>query len=368
MAPSQEQWSICRYRYCKRRFEQKAGPGRKKDYCTTSCRRREQRIRDGRPPAVKDTCPPQAQRIAEHLQGLIEQLLLAEYSGQELPVLLHQAAEVAREVEYYTAAAVLDARNRGTSWKTVARAALVSTTTARTRWAEKEVHRQLENRGKSRRPAETSGIPSASQPASRSALKNNSNPAVVAQESCGLRSQLSAALGYLQRASGRSISEVADEMAVSSSHISRILSGERMTSWPVMRELVRKFKGNPEELRLLWEQAQGVALHVDREVEYSASGFHAALRGLYLAAGCPDYAALQEAGGDALDAQMIDALLGGDLVPRWETVGVFVTLLRGHPAAIRPLWEAVYYGLFEKGQSFSPPPGPHFDEGPVTEG
>ncbi|MER6618257.1 hypothetical protein [Streptomyces xantholiticus] len=137
--------------YCRRRFRQRMGPGRKKDYCDTRCRRLAQRQRDGQSvqlPAA--AASPWGRDVAEDLQSLVAELVEAEQRRQPLPVLLTLATRLGKELTYYTAAAVQDARSRGHGWEHIAAAAGVAVDTARLRWAEARIKRLLERRARER--------------------------------------------------------------------------------------------------------------------------------------------------------------------------------------------------------------------------
>ncbi|MFB6882192.1 helix-turn-helix domain-containing protein, partial [Streptomyces noursei] len=146
------------------------------------------------------------------------------------------------------------------------------------------------------------------------------------------RTALASALSHLQRASDKTLRALAVEARVSASYVSRILSGERSPSWKVTRRMVHACGGDPETVRPLWDAAHGRRLA-------RAGSLHAALRGLYLSAACPDPAAICRSSGHALTECEVNGLLHGSLVPDWETVGAVVGVLHGRPDDIRPLWD-----------------------------
>lgn len=111
MPSSGPQYGKCRH--CRQRFRRTGKPGRKQEYCDPACRRRAQRERSRNAAQSTDSPLPLARNIAESVQALAEGLLAAEYHEQDLAVLLRRAGELTREVEYYTCAAVHDARMKG---------------------------------------------------------------------------------------------------------------------------------------------------------------------------------------------------------------------------------------------------------------
>ncbi|MFJ1550558.1 helix-turn-helix domain-containing protein [Streptomyces sp. NPDC088246] len=328
-----EQSSQCRY--CGQGIEQRTGRGRKKIYCTTTCRQRAQKGRDGRGSAGAATAHagrPLARVIAEELLTLASDLLDAEYEGQGVAELLPRAAAVTKEAEYYMGAAARDARRRGTSWEEIARAACVSESTARTRWGESEVMRRIAQRSVDRQRARQAQTTPAS-------AVREAEPA-LATTSRAAR-QLAQALAHLHQASGLSIQEVADSTDLSRSYVSRILSVQRTPSWPVVCQLVEVFGEDPRALRAMWESANGMAATPQDLLESNAR-LYAALQGLHLVAGRPDAKRICELSGGEIDVETAERILDGGRIPTWEKTGRFVTAVGGCPADIRPLWEAVY--------------------------
>ncbi|WP_329317897.1 helix-turn-helix domain-containing protein [Streptomyces sp. NBC_01715] len=336
MPNSGPQYGKCRY--CRQRFERSGKPGRKQEYCSPVCRRRAQRERNPSTTPAAVNPLPLARNIAESVQALAQTLLASEYGEQDLETLLRQAGDLTREVEYYVGAAVQDARRRGTSWETVAAAASVSAATARSRWAEKTVRRRLERRAteqlavRQRDPAIPPALPRADgqsgvQPGERSASK------------------LAAALSHLHRISELTIRQVAEETGLSPSYVSRIMSGERLPTWPVVQTLADLFKGDPGELAVLWENAHGRTPPARQPLPDAAARLNAALRGLYLAASSPSAARIHEASSGTLSVRIIQEILEGSTVPDWRTTASFVQAIGGTPTDIRPLWESVHYAF-----------------------
>ncbi|MEE1839719.1 MULTISPECIES: helix-turn-helix transcriptional regulator [unclassified Streptomyces] len=271
--------------------------------------------------------------IAEELYGLAFDLLEAEYGGADVGELLDRAHALLKETDYYVSAAVRDARHEGVSWDDVARAASVSVATARGRWGEVKVMRRLQVRAVERAAARQApaAVPDERPKEGREAMGRASR-------------QLAAALSQLHQDSGLMIRQVAASTELSPSYVSRILSVDRTPSWQVVRQLVEVFGGDPLELRVLWEIAQGVPPAPQDFIE-AATRLNGVLRGLYRAAGCPGVMAVCEQANGALDPEVVKDILAGTQVPTWENTGRFVSVMGGHPADIRPQWEAVYSSL-----------------------
>ncbi|MEU5382111.1 helix-turn-helix transcriptional regulator [Streptomyces sp. NPDC005968] len=334
MAGASPRYDSCRY--CQERFAQRSGPGRKKEYCSIDCRGKAQRERDGKLRRHARNALPLGGRIAEDLHALATALLKAEYEGRPLADLLRYAVEMGREVDYYASAAVQDARNRGASWDQVAEAAQISATTARTRWPESRVKERLE-----RRTGERTSVripPTVAVPGPDAAERK-----LLSKASKRASAKLTSALSHLQRASGLTLREVADQTSMSPSYISRILSGRRTPPWSVVCTLAELFGGEPAELTVLFESAHGMVPPARHAIPDAVARLQAALRGLHLAAGRPQAAVICKASHDALSAETIEEILSGEVIPGWEQTAALVSALGGWPADVRPLWQAVHY-------------------------
>lgn len=347
-------------RECGGRFPQKGGRGRRKDYCSVACRGRAQRQRDGQRRRPPQSALPVGRLIAEELYSLASDLLEAEYGEAGLGEMLGRARALAKETDYYVSAAVRDARQSGVSWEEVAKSASLSTATARARWGEMQVMRRLQRRAVERAAVRQApvAVPDVRPREGREAVGRASR-------------QLAAALSKLHQESGLMIREVAASTELSPSYVSRILSLERTPSWPAVCQLVETFGGDPVELRVLWEMAQGVP-PAPQDFLDAATRLSGVLRGLYLAAGCPGVKAVCEQSNGALDEAVVEELLEGTAVHTWEDTGRFVAAVGGHPADIRPQWEAAYSLLLgacdpaPRATEMNPPPqedGPQQSEG-----
>ncbi|MFE7120158.1 helix-turn-helix domain-containing protein, partial [Streptomyces sp. NPDC057654] len=163
---------------------------------------------------------------------------------------------------------------------------------------------------------------------------------------------LGAALSHLQRLSGMSVTEAARQAGLSPSYVSRVLAGERVPAWPVVRLLATALGGRAPELRFLWESAQGVCRRPRQSVTTAAAALHTALRGLHLAAACPPVAEL--CAGTDLTPEAVRDMLAGDYVPDWPVVARLVSRLGAAPAGIRPLWEDMHYAALAACLEFPP--------------
>lgn len=349
---------------CNKRFPHAAGPGRRKTYCTPACSKRAERARKGLPDRTTPDRKPLGRPIAEDLQPLAARLVQGEYQGSVLDQQLEVVRAIRKQLDYYEAAAVQDARDRGQKWAEVAQAAQTSPRTARRQWPEHEVLRRLNARTAPPQPApavrsvdgtgeqqpKSTFIPHQRyDPGYRSGPRPAADGAPGAASATGPPPapptpgmKFASALSQLHRTSGKTVRAIAQESGVSSSYVSRVLAGERRPSWNVAEQLATACNGNPAEIRALWEATRGLAPAPRQPTPADAADtLRAALRGLYLSAAQPDPAFLTAR--TTLTGHDIDTLLHGRGVPDWPTVGRFVISLQGQPADIRPLWDAAHH-------------------------
>ncbi|MGW4088073.1 helix-turn-helix domain-containing protein [Streptomyces sp. NPDC004822] len=153
---------------------------------------------------------------------------------------------------------------------------------------------------------------------------------------CGPAAVLTRALSHLQRLSGKSLRELADDSHVSASYVSRVLSGERCPSWKVARLLTLACAGDPAEIQPLWAAARG-------QVPTQRQSLPAALRGLHLAAARPRTDELGE--HTRLTPHTITGMFHGTALPAWEDVEELAHALNAEAQPLRPLWNAACAAL-----------------------
>ncbi|MDO0917810.1 helix-turn-helix transcriptional regulator [Streptomyces sp. DT2A-34] len=326
---------------CEGPLVQNIGAGRRRRYCSTTCRRRAQRNRQARKtPAVAALQGPLGGPVAAEVRRLAQQLLDSEMRQEELGTLLERAEAIRRELDIYTAAAVQDARHRGEKWESVARDAHVAPETARARWAPERVTRMMDLHANEKRaaPARWRG----SQPARLADAPEDtvSGPGAEVISPVG---QLASALTHLHAASGLSIREVADSTMLSPSFISRVLSGDRLPTWDLTCSLAVLFGADPAELRVLFEAAHDMTAPGRQPVAAAIAQLHAAVRGLYLAAKSPPAERIERLSSKTVSALTARRVLAGIDVPEWEVLAALVYALGGRPLDFKPLWEAVHY-------------------------
>ncbi|WP_079271443.1 helix-turn-helix domain-containing protein [Streptomyces lydicus] len=237
------------------------------------------------------------------------------------------------------AAVIRRGRLQGDTWQTLATPAGLSPERLRKRWTEETVTRRLEKRRAGRRLT-TRMTPPARPPEDDTAM--DQRPATVTPIQ-----HLASALSFLQRQTGQTLKDTASDCGISASYISRILSGDRLPSWPVVAQIAHCCDGNLEELRDLWEAAQRPPDLEARarppapdQHEAARRCFLTALRALYLAADRPNLWSIRRATGSILSIAAIANALNGADIPDWPSTARLVFALHGRPADFRSLWHA----------------------------
>ncbi|WP_189827972.1 helix-turn-helix domain-containing protein [Streptomyces finlayi] len=305
--------------------------------------------------------------MAQALQAAADALLEGEYTQERLAELLKRADRVSEAVACYKAAAVMDARGRGDTWPQIGAAAFVSPATARSRWNAAEAERQL------RRCVEQ-GHSAGGAAAAPRMPRSADRCAAAGEGGAGMRARaarmLSGVLSLLVRYSALSLKEVADRTGMSPSYLSRIVAGERVPAWSAVLALTAELGADPQDLRAMWEAAQGWAKPPRPGLETAVSNLAAALRGTYLAAGCPPYERVAEATAGVVPGAAVQDVLLGKAVPCWEITSALLTALHAHPGDFRGLWDDANYAFLlcvvppaDPGTFDLPPPLPPHDTG-----
>ncbi|MFJ5677839.1 helix-turn-helix domain-containing protein [Streptomyces sp. NPDC093097] len=360
---------------CPNEVESGSGPGRRRKYCSDACGRAVRKIRSSRRTPDAKAHDEDALQIADDMACRMAVLRTRIRDGDALAG-LRQAVELKRDLECVTAAMVQQARDRGHRGAAIADALHITVDKIGRAYTRERIGRKLTQR-RERRAAVLAAAPAVPLPVrpEQLAAPARQDPSIPARTDGERRritavrnapqrrgcaegeggeeggrvggevavpdsgpprqepgAALASALSHLQRSGDKTLRALADEARVSASYVSRILSGERSPSWTVTRRMVRACGGDPEAVRPLWDAAHGRRLA-------RAGSLHAALRGLYLSAACPDPVDICTSSGNAVTEREFTGLLYGSLVPDWETVGTVVGVLHGRPDDIRPLWD-----------------------------
>ncbi|MFC1413479.1 helix-turn-helix domain-containing protein [Streptacidiphilus sp. N1-12] len=245
---------------------------------------------------------------------------------------LEKATRLKPELDDVIMLMVQQARDQKMSWSAIADIIGIGANTARDKYSADRAQRMLSRR------QERLALP-----APRPATGTEPVPrGETGPPTAGTATQLSRALIQLQRAAGVSVKEVAARVGVSPSYVSRILSGSRLPPWQTAERVILACAGDPGRLRPLWTEVRVGPRPLPPHV--AAQELHAAVRELYLEAGCPSDAVICAAFPDELRPPEVSGFLLGDTTPPWPVVERVVRALGGSPERSKHLWRSAYPG------------------------
>nr|WP_158506799.1 helix-turn-helix transcriptional regulator [Streptomyces collinus] len=147
--------------------------------------------------------------------------------------------------------------------------------------------------------------------------------------------RLACALTRMWNASGRRQREIAEQMGVHESYVSRMLSGQREVSWRHVRIICEVCGSDPQLMKPLWEAAANVQpSNAEDPVHY----LRTYLQGLYYAFGSPDPEVILAAAQRTISADDLGRAMLGPGVPDWPVIERLTVLLQSLPNITRPLW------------------------------
>ncbi|KUF15064.1 transcriptional regulator [Streptomyces silvensis] len=321
--------------FCGKDLKQGGGPGRRREYCDRSCRRRAQLRRE------RETAAQSPVRFgagaAERLQSLTDQLVRLASCDAPLEQLLRGAADVSAALHRLTAAVVHDARQDGQEWDAIARAAGISTSSARSVFSHNRLVELLSERPTL--PQSHGAWLLRTDPHGHSGASGRSG-----RSDHGGRGGLASALSCLHGASGMSVTRAAEACGLTVEELGLVLSGAWTPPWPVVRKLAVTVQARPEELQGLWLAANDSASTAAwPSLQTASRRLRDHLRGLYLAAGRPSLRQIVwPADVTALDVR---AVLEGRRTPGWPLTAGIAQGLGAPTAPVRAIWQEVHYAL-----------------------
>lgn len=335
-------------RNCHTAFERPKLTGRPPSYCSTSCRkaayRRRQQPTTRRSSAAHDA---DVKQIAETLQNKASTAL--QLSKRPLPArpldLVAEVRRMERDLNDLKAVAVRQAHEMGALWYEIGKVLSLDPGTARNRFSNEKVARAVAIRsslGAGPMPQPAVRAPTLSRGDSRPAADDTPPPDASLPGHPGY--QLSTALSHLQRSAGMTGRTLAARLGISPSLLSRILLGKRPPKWRVVKEFAELCGADPDDLRPLYEKAQGLRVVPPPSPEdypRTARAMQTTLRGMRLAAGYPDTDTLCR-NGRFTPEQITGALESDDPATHladWSFVARLAAALRGSPDDLRALWE-----------------------------
>ncbi|MEU7644793.1 helix-turn-helix domain-containing protein [Streptomyces huasconensis] len=322
---------------CPNTVDQTPRSGRPRQYCSDACGKAYRKLRHNHPEtAVNDDY---AVQVAEEAAQRAQHLMRLARDGEPLAA-LQQVVEARRDLDDLAAALVQQARDRKEKSQSIASALHISPDKL-----SRDLSTEANARSRKRRlerspacpPAQPQGVPRQREPrppaAPREASSTSDSNGPPAAPADSPAATLARALSHLHRTSGKTLRSLGKDAKVTPSYMSRIMTGERLPSWKVTRQITLSCKGDPAELRPLWEAARGYE-------PANPATLNAALRGLRLSAASPPYSHIRDRAHNALSLEEIRGMLEGGHVPdHWSSVRHLVSALNGQPETIRPLWD-----------------------------
>ncbi|MCX4632768.1 helix-turn-helix transcriptional regulator [Streptomyces sp. NBC_01443] len=356
--------------------------GRPQKYCGAACRQAAHRARKNHPellstdpasPQPADTPRRQAPpapvvesnptedpvtEIAHDLRESARELLrlLPDADGEE-PLKL--AAQMQQQLDGLTAGLVGRARYHQVTWGRVSEVLGISQDTARHRYSEDFIKRRLarltgnptpalaprtspkSSPAASPRPHRTSA---ARAPQTTASPDNQLAPTTTPAPSGAAYNRLAPVLSMLVRTSKQTNTEISAKIGCSPSFLSRILSGERLPTWPMTEKFAHACGADPSVLRTVWvtercsERTRDITLTEDEESPVpAADALHKAIHTLHSRAGQPAAQDIAVASRWTLTTDEVAHLIEGTQLPAWRVLKLFVDLLGGDATHFRRL-------------------------------
>ncbi|WP_309030401.1 helix-turn-helix domain-containing protein [Streptomyces alfalfae] len=265
-------------------------------------------------------CTEALRDIAEDCTVHSEALLLGTYSGTLSNAdLLQRFIDLQNLVDEAIGVVVVRQRSQGAPLADLAPIAKRTEDRLRKKYNPLSVDLALATR---RRPKPVAAAPSSETAANAPTLRQPGQ-------------RLACALTLMRNGSGRRQREIAAEMGVDESYVSRMLSGQRDLSWKHVRIICEVCGADPESMKPLWHAAANVQpADADDPVEY----LRTYLRGLHYAAGSPEPGIVLAAAQHSLSVHDFHRALHGPGVPDWPVIEPLTFALQSLPNIARPLW------------------------------
>ncbi|MFI8308456.1 helix-turn-helix domain-containing protein [Streptomyces sp. NPDC085927] len=271
-------------------------------------------------PARATRCTEALRDIAEDCTMVSEALLLSAYSAAAPNTELLQRLVTLRDlVDEAIGAVVVRQRAQGEPLADLAPIVRRTEDRLRKKYDPPSVDRALATR---RRPKPVSPTQSAAADAGTPILRRPGQ-------------RLASALTLMRNGSGRRQRELAEQMGVHESYVSRMLSGQRDLSWRHVRIICEVCGVDPKLMKPLWEAAADVQpSNADDPVQY----LRTYLQGLSYALASPDPEVILAAAQHTISADDLDRALYGPGVPDWPVIDRLTVVLQSLPHITRPLW------------------------------
>ncbi|MFH8894507.1 helix-turn-helix domain-containing protein [Streptomyces sp. NPDC017949] len=277
--------------------------------------------------------------------------------GEEQLRRIHRMQE---QLEGLTAGFVGLARHRRVTWVRISRILHISEDTARHRYTEAHILRRLARFTRARGSVPTSltdmyalrsgasNVPAprvepiTADAAATEGPDAGSDPNPTPRDPSGAAfNRLAPVLSMLVRTSQQTNKDVSAKMGISPSYLSRILSGERVPTWPLTKKFARACGADPDVLRTVWESEKSRSTEPPPDEEPpmpAAVRLHQAVRTLHARAGRPGSQDVALASRWTLSVSDVASVSEGSQIPRWRVLKTVVDLLGGDRDYFRKLW------------------------------
>ncbi|MDH2393634.1 helix-turn-helix transcriptional regulator [Streptomyces sp. HNM0663] len=283
-------------------------------------------------------------------------VLLRQLSGDDPEEFLHQAQQMRERLDCLTAGLVGRARLRRVTWSRIGQALTISEDTARHRYTDDYVLRRLRQVSRLRAiPKSLSALYSEPSRHYDAAVPDDGAVPAAAEATGPAYNSLAPVLSMLARASEIPLQDLAHRVECSPSYLSRILSGQRVPSWPITERLAQTCGADPAIVRKLWETEQ-LRRRPPRSRVDDSRGIDSlagvsdraqairklvtALRTLHVRAGQPTPQEICIRSRWRLQAHQVTAILERNEPCDWPTLVLLLGILGGSTDYFRPLWQA----------------------------
>lgn len=353
-----------RCEHCRDPLASVGGPkvGRPQKYCSTACRQAAHRQRQQKPPAQAlrtegtSNAPPvpelsrptssmvtddDIQELIKDIQEAVRQLLRAlPQCDAEEPLL--RIARLQAQVDGLTAGLVGRARHHRLTWGRVGRALNISEDTARHRYTDAHIQRQLARFTRPHSAPLPSYTPSTE--ASRSEEPASDDPSTPREPSGAAFNRLAPVLSMLARASQLPLKDLSRRTNCSASYLSRVLNGERTPTWLFTERFARACGADPSVLRKVWEserlrEKRPLSPPEDPSLP-AGTRLLKALNTLHIRAGRPTSYDIAVASRWHLKVEEVAPVLEGTQIPSRSLLTQLLHVLGGDPSHFVPLWES----------------------------
>ncbi|WKU42642.1 helix-turn-helix transcriptional regulator [Streptomyces sp. VNUA116] len=265
---------------------------------------------------------------------------------------LRLAARMRTQLDGLTAGLVGRARCSRTTWSRIGHILGISEDTARHRYTDHYILRRLAELTRMSPPPATLNdlYPGSTPRQQRSPVPMPPRGSIPTRPRPAFN-RLAPVLSMLARNSGLSMKDLSQHTRCSASYLSRILSGERIPTWPLTERFARACGADAAVLRSVWEterlrsngplpeQEEEDTDGDDEDPIRAGTRLLTALRTLHVRAGQPTAYSIATASKRPLPVETVTTALDGTQIPGWCDLVSILHVLGGEIPYFQPLWE-----------------------------